>query len=162
MAKAHQNAGRKPGQGKRKGKNNIPTTPIVVEVDEESQIDVPIPYQYNKYFHNNESFQVEFILDHEKVKQCAGCKNMFCRVDVHAPYDIIILHQERYEYPVDGTYKVSQSRTRKVFYCLNVECIKPRHPYFWKGRVLVRDEIRERLKATHKGFIRERVHMDLE
>jgi hypothetical protein len=163
VGKAQKNAGRKPGQSKRKGKNNIPTTPIVESIDGHTEIDKPIHFQYDKYYHSDEPFHVEFLSDYKKAKKCAGCEIMFRKVDVEEPHDLVILHQERYEYPDgDGGYKVTRCKTRNVFYCINVECIKTRHPYFWKGRVVVAEEIRKRLSASHKMFITDRLHVEVD
>jgi hypothetical protein len=58
MKAAQKNSGRKPGQGKRKGKNNIASKPIDEEIDPDLQIDQPIQYQYQQFYQSDEPFKV--------------------------------------------------------------------------------------------------------
>jgi hypothetical protein len=87
---------------------------------------------------------------------------MFRRLDVTEPNDLVILHKERYEYPDStdgGKLKVTRNYTRNTFYCCNVKCVKPRHPYFWNGRVNITKEVKQRLSAIHKAFRQEKLHI---
>ena len=164
MSKAQQNSGQKPGHKSRKGKNNRPLTPIV---DEEDSLDQPSVYKYTEFYQNDEPFQVVFMKDYKRAQQCEGCMNMFCRINfikpiIAIPFDLIILHKERYKYPAgDGKYVVTRKKMCNRFYCVDKKCIKGRHPYFWKGRVNISDDVKARLHPSHKKLILEQLKVQI-
>ena len=52
------------------------------------------------------------------------------------------------------------SRKRMVdkYYCVNKECLLPRHPYFWKGLVPIDDETVDKLTKEHYSYIFKKLH----
>lgn len=156
-------AGSKQHQKKpRRGRNNVQQQPVVAEIDPNAVVDPdldrPKASRFTQYYHNDEPFQVVFINDYKNAKTCEQCKVNFSRILPIAPWDICIMHKERYTYPVNDPensakvlrYTPTRSKLRERFYCASKDCLLPRHPYFWKGRLKVADAVTERLRESHK------------
>ena len=83
-------------------------------------------------------------------------------------HDICIMHQERYLYPKYADkaktqfigMKESSSETPK-FYCVKKNCILTRHPYFWKGRLRVEDEVKLELEESDLKLIKANLHKEV-
>ena len=92
--------GGKPQQCKkpRRGSSNISQVPIQTVVDT-SDLMAPKPARYTEYYQNDEPFYIVFIKDYKNAKNCIGCNNDFPKRMPIAPYDIALLHEERYCYP---------------------------------------------------------------
>ena len=128
--------GGKPNQQKkpRRGKNNVSQEPVLLE-EEYSDMMAPKPMRYTEYYQNDEPFYVVFIHDYANATKCIGCTNEFSKRVQIAPYDIAILHEERYCYPKkddQGNVEMVPTHKKKAkrFYCVDKECILPRHSYF--------------------------------
>ena len=81
---------------------------------------------------------------------------------VSIPYDIIVYHKERYWYPEiqpNGTteMKLTARKLGKKFYCVKRQCIVERFPYFWKGLLIVSDDVRSRLADSHFHLLKEQL-----
>ena len=81
----------------RRGKNNVSHVPVVSEEDP-YDVMVPEPLRYIEYYQNNEPFYVVFTHDYSNAITCTGCTNEFPKRIQIAPYDIVLLHEERYRY----------------------------------------------------------------
>ena len=143
-------AGAKQHQKKpRRGRNNIEQHPLVAEVDANAVTDLDL---------DDEPFHNVFVNDYMQAKTWMHCKVDFCRNLPIAPWDICIMHQEWYMYPVKDPQNprkiLRQTTTRKKlakrFYCARKECLLPRHPYFWKGLLRVEENVKGRLRESHK------------
>ena len=156
-------AGSKQNQKKpRRGRNNVQQQPIVAEMDPNAvvdpDLDCPKPSRFTQYYHNDEPFQVVFVNDYKNAKACEQCKVNFSRILPIAPWDICIMHKERYSYPVKDPenpakvlrYTPTKVKLREGFYRASKDCLLPRHPYFWKGRLNVTDAVKERLRESHR------------
>ncbi|KAJ7385956.1 hypothetical protein OS493_012285 [Desmophyllum pertusum] len=139
-------AGAKKRQKKpRRGQNNIQQQPLVAEIDPnavvDSDFDCPKPSRFTEYYHNDEPFRVVFVNDFKNATACEQCKVNFARILPIAPWDICIMHEERYMYPIKDPqnhskvlrYTPTRKKVTKRFYCASKDCLLPRHPYFWKG-----------------------------
>ena len=138
-------------------KNNVNQEPVLLEEDY-SDMMAPKPMRYTEYYQNDEPFYVVFIHDYANATKCIGCTNEFpSRVQI-APYDIAILHEERYYYPKkddQGNVEMVPNHKKKAkrFYCVDKECILPRHPYFMRGLVTVSTNVQGLLKESHKDLL---------
>ena len=47
----------------------------------------------------------------------------------------------------------THKKKTKRFYCVDKECILPRHPYFWRGLATVSTNVQGRLKESHKDLL---------
>ena len=81
----------------RRGKNNVSHVPVVSEEDP-YDVMVPEPLRYIEYYQNDEPFYVVFTHDYSNAITCTGCTNEFPKRIQIAPYDIVLLHEERYRY----------------------------------------------------------------
>lgn len=116
----------------------------------------PKAFRYTECYQNDEPFVV-FIQDFQNAKKCMGCSNDFLRRMLIAPYDIALLHEERYAYTKqDGQGNVEMVPTHKTkakrFYCIDKKCILGRHPYFWRGLIQVSTDVRKHLQGGHKDL----------
>lgn len=160
-------AGEKPKEKKkRKGQNNICTTPIIAEkrrVDED--IDFAKPLLFSEIWHNKNEFKVIFTKSVKKVIKCESCKVEFAKGNVVCiPHDIAIVHMERYYYPKkDERGKVvsmepTVNKEGSKYYCVRKACILQRHPYFWKGMLDVSQEVSSMFKEGHRKHLQEELH----
>ena len=91
--------GGKPNQRvkQRRGKNNVSHVPVVSEEDP-YDVMVPEPPRYIEYYQNDEPFYVVFTHDYSNAITCTSCTNEFPKRIQIAPYDIVLLHEERYRH----------------------------------------------------------------
>ena len=145
-------AGQKPGTKKRKGKNGVQKKPILAVVDPKD-FSYPRSTPFTEAWHNNEPFYAVFVMDYRRAKQCEHCRNAFPRSRKMRliPFDLVILHRERYWYPDPKTKKwqLTKKQLGKKFYCIKRNCISERFPYFWVGLLKVKKAICEKLKEGH-------------
>ena len=98
-------AGEKPrDKKKRKGKNNVKSVPVLnQQAPIDPDIDSPKPVNFTAIHHNSNPFIVVFTKEFGKKKmKCQSCKVEFPTSGkmICIPYDIAIVHSERYYYPV--------------------------------------------------------------
>lgn len=154
--------GQKPGAKPRRGKNNAQQSPII-EVVDKMAVDTPKPSRFTEYYHNDEPFEIVFIKDFKKAKQCESCGNAIPKRFLTRPFDIIFLHKERYQYPVkddQGKFlrmTVTRKKLGKKYYCLKKECVLKRHPYFWIGRISTSKEVKSKLHQSHVDYLKETI-----
>ena len=146
----------------RRGNNNVEQEPLVEELDPNSvhdpDLDFAKPCRFTEFYHNDEPFNIVFVNDFPNAKSCEQCKVNFSRTLPIAPWDICVMHKERYLYPVEDPnnstkvlrYTPTRKKTAARFYCPKKECLLPRHPYFWKGRIKVKTDVKDRLRDSHK------------
>ena len=73
-----------------------------------------------------------------------------------APYDIILLHEERYRYPEkddNGIEMVVTHKKGREVLLHYKSCILPRQPYFWRGLITVTNSVKQRSKDHHKDLL---------
>ena len=93
----------------------------------------------------------------------SGYKLEFPRNILVAPHDIVLEHQERYQYANKGTsgtatsWVYTRSKTRSVLYHANNDCVIKRHPYFPPERIQISSQIT--LRTSHKKLLKD--HFDL-
>eukprot|EP00795_Rhopilema_esculentum_P005635 gene5635-10855_t len=149
-----ESAGHKPGSKKRHGKNNVAKEPIIELIDE-LDIGHQPPAKFMEHYHNDEPFQIGFIKDYKRAVACKGCENAFPRAFLTIPFDILVIHRERYQYPIkhkEGRVlriELTKKKMGNQFYCVRKECILKRHPYFWKGRLQTANSVKEHLTQSH-------------
>ena len=71
--------------------------PVVSEEDP-YDVMVPEPMRYIEFYQNDEPFYLVFTHDYSNTITCTGCTNEFPKRIQIAPYDIVLLHEERYRY----------------------------------------------------------------
>ena len=147
-------------------------------IDPEVEFPKPVCFEEGKYWQNNEPFEVMFVEDCKNAKSCIKCHMEFPKptnvfVDgkmkllKNVTYNLLVCHKERYQYPVKDAagvvtkWEVSRSKKRLAYYCLKKSCILDRHPYFWKGKVQISDEVKARLNTNHHKFIMEQFSINL-
>ena len=154
-----ESAGHKPGSKKRRGKNNVAKEPIIELIDE-LDISHQRPAKFTEHYHNDEPFQIGFIKDYKRAVACKGCENAFPRAFLTIPFDILVIHRERYQYPIKDEegrvlrMELTKKKMGNQFYCVRKECILKRHPYFWKGRLQTADSVKEHLTQSHIQFLK--------
>ena len=157
MKKLPGGAGDKPGKARR-GKNNVETCPIINLVDNQhADIKSPKPPMNTEFYHNDQPFEIAFIKDHNRALKCESCSCDFPQRMPLAPYDLCLVHRERYKYPEKdqegAMMKLTHKKMAKRFYCLRKECILQRHPYFWTGLMKTQPGVRIRLTDSHKKLL---------
>ena len=111
-----------------RGNNNVEQEPLVDKFDPSSvhdpDMDCAKPCRFTEFYHNDEPFNLVFVNDFLNVKSCEQCKANFSRTLSIAPWDICVMHKERYLYPVkdpDSTkvlrYTPTRKKTAARFYC---------------------------------------------
>ena len=104
----------------RRGQNNVEQQLILAEVDPNAvidpELDVPKHCHFMEVHHNDKPFCILFVKDF-KATACEQCKVNFSRTLPIAPWDICILHKERYLYPVKdpNDYQILQFLTVNSF-----------------------------------------------
>jgi hypothetical protein len=117
--------------------------------------------QFTEAWHNENPFFIQFIT--KKSKRCESCRVNFPQMDVIkvAPYDIVIVHNERYMYPTpnecgEGTVWVPTIRKeRAVFYHVDAACVLKRHSYYQTNMIRIDEDVRRRFKSVHWKLLRD-------
>ena len=163
-----ENAGDKPKQNKtRRSRNNISKSPIIFVQGQpeptafDLEIDLPKRKLFTEYYQNNEKFDILFLNNPEcdRGRSCISCKLAFPKNNPVVPDgQLVIMHKERYKKPINDSagkfirMTVTNHFGRK-FYCINKECLLRRHPYFWRGMLVVKNATRRRLSSPHNFFL---------
>ena len=68
------------------------------------------------------------------------------------------MHKERCERPVKGSAgkfmnMAATNHLGRNIYCINKNFFLRRHPYFWRGMLVVKDATKHRLSSAHKLFL---------
>lgn len=103
---------------------------------------------YTEVWQNDNPFDV--VLISGNISKCASCGLSFPKSNRPIPYDIVLQHSERYEYPdkeSPGHTKKSY-KERNGYYHVDPECIKQRHPHFHNGLLRVDPEVKEKFIST--------------
>ena len=114
---------------------------------------------YTEVWQNDNPFDV--VLISGNISKCASCGLSFPKSNRPIPYDIVLRHSERYEYPD----KESPGHTKKSYkewngyYHLDPECIKQHHPHFHSGLLRVDPEVKEKLSKVHFDYLK--LHFDV-
>lgn len=58
-------------------------------------------------------------------------------------------------------YTPTRKKVTKRFYCASKDCLLPRHPYFWKGRLKVEDAVKERLRESHRVELLRKLRLEI-
>lgn len=144
--KIPKNAGKKPKHLKRK--KGVPKIQAVEER-------VQLPHaQFTEIYHNENPFRIQFLKGKKKVV-CASCKVDFPNKFLVSPFDICLVHEERYFYPnTDGKWVPTVCKTRDVYYHLDLKkCVLPRHPYFNIQMLKIEDADKQLLKQGHIALL---------
>ena len=175
----------------RRGRNRASMTPIIDimnDVDTDLDFSKPFPSGPKQIWHNHNDVYVVKIKDYAKTKKnglkCETCNEKFTELktclkrgkskrcyDIKASsvsHDICIMHQEQYLCPKYADkaktqfigMKESSSETPK-FYCVKKNCILTCHPYFWKGRLRVEDEVKLELEESDLKLIKGNLHKEV-
>ena len=168
-------------QKKRRGANNKRTKPITSVVSPikflkgpkgtsgilDVNWDVPKQATHSEYWQNDELFFIHVNKGKcaKKAKTCTTCKRCFPKRDpAPGEGDIVIGHKERYEYPLKDSagkttkWVVTNMKKCDRFYCAKKKCILERHPYAWKGLLLVDEESKHLLSDKHYAYLFEELH----
>lgn len=164
-------AGEKRAKKPRRGSQNIKKLPILayksktsaylsLNVDE-INLKEKRPFQFCEIWHNDEPFRLTYVtnstLKSRKELKCATCGNLISRINAVPPFDMVILHRERFMYPQKNSngrteWKPSISKMATRTYCLKKKCLLRRHPYFWLGLLNTEDIC---LTVAHRDLLNE-------
>lgn len=106
---AYDNAPKGAGAKKRqkkphRGQNNFEQLLILSKEDAKEvydpDLDVPKYCRFTGVYHTDEPFHIIFVQDYKEAKACEQCKVNFARTLLITPWDICIMHEERYLYPL--------------------------------------------------------------
>ena len=108
---------------------------------------------YKDIWQNDNPFSVVFIS--ENISKCASCGLSFPKTNRPIPYDIVLRHPERYEYPdKDNPGQTKKSyRERNAYYHVDPQCVKQRHPHFDASFLRVDNEIKSKLTKVHLDYL---------
>ena len=129
--------------------------------------DIPKQCTHSEYWQNDELFFVESIKAKScrRAKSCISCQRCFPkRNPTSGEGDIIISHQERYMYPLkDGNgkivnWEVSKSRKAAKYYCAKKSCLLERHPYIWKGLLVIAEDSKHLFDDNHYAYLFDELH----
>ena len=117
---------RKPG----KGKNNIRSEPITtlntaeINTLTDPERDVEIQLEFSEYWHNEEKFYADQILDDEckREKTCESCKVDFPKDNPKIGSDLVVVYKERYMRPNFDSFGkrgelILTTQLGRKFYC---------------------------------------------
>lgn len=147
----HNKTRRRTGQGENPLREEVPQV-----------LDLSKTRLYTKVWHNDNPFNVVFISGN--ISKCASCGMSFPKSNWPIPYDFVLRQSERYEYPDKenpGQMKKSY-KERNVYYHLDPECIKQRHPHFHSGLLHVDSEIAEKLSKVHFDYLKLHFNVNLQ
>ena len=158
----------------RKGRNNVTSFPITQvnepannEEPHDPDLDVEKEQAFTSYWHNNDPFYVNRVLDAEckRAKRCESCLIDFPKGISKAGNDLLIIHKERYMRPDIGDdgkrRQVLTSQLGRKFYCPKKDCLLKRHPHFWKGILLMKHEVSTNLSPAHFEFLKKNLHFSM-
>ena len=114
---------------------------------------------YTEVWQNDNPFKV--VLISGNISKCTLCGLSFPKSNRPIPYDIVLQHSKRYEYPDKenpGQTKKSY-KERNAYYHVDPECIKQRHPHFHSGLLHVDPEVAEKLSKVHFYYLK--LHFDV-
>ncbi len=125
--------------------------------NEFAQLLLEKPRVLTQCWHNNEPFKLLFLSDLPNPNTTRKCKA--CRValptDVSpkSPENLIISHQEVWEFPDRNGVKTWSSNTRQAFLHVRYGCILDRYPYYWEGMAKVDQKVERRLSAEQRKHV---------
>ena len=93
---------------------------------------------------------------YEQVKKCQHCSLEFPKHKriKSTPFNIVIMHRERYLYPhpKKGMIELTNTLGRK-FYYVKRSCILNRFPYFWRKLLKAEKEVQRKLTESHLSLL---------
>ena len=114
----------------RKGKNNIQSEPITtlntaeINTLTDPERDVEIQLEFSEYWHNEEKFYADQILDDEckREKTCESCKVDFPKDNPKIGSDLVVVYKERYMRPNFDSFGkrgelILTTQLGRKFYC---------------------------------------------
>ena len=117
---------------------------------------------YKDIWQNDNPFSVVFISGN--ISKCASCGLSFPKTNRPIPYDIVLRHPGRYEYPdKDNPGQTEKSyRERNAYYHVDPQCVKQRHPHFDASFLRVDNEIKSKLAKVHFDYLQLHFNVRLE
>lgn len=153
--KIPQNAGKKPNQKARKPKGKASENKIILTGER-----TPLPV-FTEIYHNENPFQVQFLAP-KKNRICPSCGVEFPSKFLASPFDICLVHKERYMYPnSEGKWVPTVTMTRDVYYHVDQKCLLKRHSYFTKNLVKVNEDVKTRLNDGHKALLKNQIGFEV-
>ena len=126
---------------------------------------------FTQFWHNNEPLVLCQVTDVPIEKnRCTYCGNEFPRGILSiAPYDIVLMHRERWEYfnrnrksDADPVYlKSPPNKLTSKYYCVNRDCVLKRFPYFKAELVDILSTILVKRKDGHRKILKEQLGIDV-
>lgn len=152
-------AGKKPGQ--KKQNTRIPKIPIQQTVERTSaRLSSSLDFAgFTHVWQNNHPFFFVFVT--KQSKKCESCLLEFPQVVKIAPFDLALVHRERYMYPTtdeegNKVWVPTRARERNAYYHVDATCVKQRHPHFDSSSMIsVDDEVRRKLKDVHWKLLKD-------
>ena len=106
---------------------------------------------FTEPYQNNEPFYV-VLNPADGTKKCAGCDLEF-KNNAKAPFNMVLQHSERYQYPREGKYVWSKSKMHKTNYHPRDVCVMPRHPYFTAALLCIDEETTSAMTPAHSAVL---------
>ena len=61
-----------------------------------------------------------------------------------------------------GKKQILTSHLGRKFYCAKKECLRERHPFFWKGLLCIKKQVQDTLSPGHFRVLNEQLHFSLD
>ncbi len=134
--------------------------------DEFAQLLLEKPRVLTQRWHNNEPFKLVLLSDLPNPSSSRKCKA--CRVEFPtnlppmSSENLIISHQEVWEFPDKNGKKIWSSNTRQAFTHARYACVLERYPYYWERMAKVDQKVEYRLSAEQKKHIYQQLAISVE
>jgi len=110
------------------------------------------PEIHQKLYHNNNPFILRKCNSDRRMQKCQGCKTAFKTSITESP-KYIVAHRESYGYARSTTGSLLTS-ARDFYYHCNIDCIRPRHPYFDMSDITAHHATVRRLLDSDNDYLK--------
>ena len=108
---------------------------------------------FTEIHHNENQFRL-LMLPEDAIK-CKSCDVNFCHRQRVIPFDMVLAHEERWYYPVEGDWSKKRASSRETtrYYHTSKQCILQRFPYFTPEYVDISSETLAQVRDSHKKYL---------
>ena len=154
--------------GKKGGRHNNPWRPL--RSGKRQQPKELQKHPFTEVHHNKKPFFLNFIsdIDEQHVKasnECRSCRKEFPRRTRIVPFDVLLSHEEKWEYPdpQNPGKKLSSKLYTTKFYCVRNDCIMRRFPYFDAENFLdIPNAVMDLLHPSHLNLLKEELNYNVQ
>lgn len=108
---------------------------------------------FTEIHHNDNQFNLAFLT--EEAATCKSCGINFCHRVRVIPFDLVLMHRERWYYPMNGNWSEKRPSKQETtrFYHTTKKCLLPRFPYFTGCYVEISPSVLSLLTDSHKNYL---------